>query len=145
MKEITNPLLQTIAVRGDFMVGTFELRQGASPIGCVTVERQGLYYRIACRCSLTGEVMHRLVVVCGEKREDLGTLVPMDGAFGIEKRIPVKRLGEGTPEFLLLPKHGTPEGKFIPVYPEEPFSYMSRLKDAYLAQRDGQLGVVLRE
>ena len=127
------------------MIGTFEIMQGTSSIGKVTVERQGLYYRIRCRCSLTGEVMHHLVVSSGEKREDLGTLVPFDGAFGLEKRIPVKKLGEGEPEFHLLPKHSSPDGKFIPVYPEEPFSYLARLKDAYLETRNGQLGIVLRE
>ena len=127
------------------MVGTFEIMQGPSSIGRVTVERQGLYYRIVCRCSLTGEVMHHLVVSSDGNREDLGTLVPYQGAFGLEKRVPVKRLGEGIPEFLLLPKHSSPDGKFIPVYPEEPFSYMSRLKDAYLETRNGQLGVVIRE
>ena len=127
------------------MVGTFEIKQGTSTIGKVTVERQGLYYRIVCRCSLTGEVMHHLVVSSGEKREDLGTLVPFDGAFGLEKRIPVKKLGEGEPEFHLLPKHSSPDGKFISVYPEEPFSYLARLKDAYLETRNGQLGIVLRE
>ena len=127
------------------MIGTFEIKQGTGTIGKVTVERQGLYYRIACRCSLTGEVMHHLVVSSGERREDLGTLVPVDGAFGLEKRIPVKKLGEGEPEFHLLPKHSSPDGKFIPVYPEEPFSYLSRLKDAYLETRNGQLGIIIRE
>ena len=127
------------------MIGTFEIMQGTSTIGKVTVERQGLYYRIRCRCSLTGEVMHRLVVSSGEKREDLGTLVPFDGAFGLEKRVPVKKLGEGKPTFQLLPKHSSPNGRFIPVYPEEPFSYMSRLKEAYLEARNGQLGLTIPE
>lgn len=127
------------------MVGTFEIKQGSSSIGSVTVERQGLYYRIRCRCSLTGEVMHHLVVSCGEKREDLGTLVPFDGAFGLDKRVPVKKLGDGEPKFQLLPKHSSPNGKFYPIYPEEPFSYLSRLKDAYLEVRNGQLGLIIPE
>ena len=127
------------------MIGTYELTQGRSRIGSVQIEREGLYYRISCRCSLTGEVMHHLVVSSGEKREDLGTLVPLDGAFGLEKRVPVKKLGEGDPTFQLLPKHSSPNGRFIPVYPEEPFSYMSRLKEAYLEARNGQLGLTIPE
>ena len=125
------------------MVGTYEIRLGSSPVGQITVERQGLYYRFSCRCNQKG--MYRLVVSCDGKREDLGTLVPMEGAFGLEKRIPVKRLGEGKPEFLLTSKENVRKEKFVPVYPEEPFSYMSRLKDAYLARRDGQLGLIFRE
>ena len=127
------------------MVGVFEIKDGASSVGEATVEQQGLYYRISCRCHLTGKEMHRLMVICNEKQEDLGTLVPMDGVFGLEKRIPVKRLGEGIPEFMLMSKDRAQKGKFIPVYPEEPFSYMSRLKDAYLERRNGQLGIVIAQ
>ena len=126
------------------MIGIFEIKEGGGPVGQVTVEQQGLYYRISCRCSLTEKAMRRLVVVSGDKREDLGTLVPMEGVFGLEKRIPVKRLGNGKPEFFLMGKENTKREKYVPVYPEEPFSYMSRLKDAYLERRNGQLGIVIR-
>ena len=64
------------------MIGIFEIKEGGGPVGQVTVEQQGLYYRISCRCSLTEKTMRRLVVVSGDKREDLGTLVPMEGVFG---------------------------------------------------------------
>ena len=127
------------------MVGVFEIKDGSSSVGKATVQQQGLYYGISCRCCLEKQGMYRLIVYCNEKQEDLGTLVPMDGAFGLEKRIPVKRLGEGTPEFLLMSKDRIRKEKYVPVYPEEPFSYMSRLKDAYLERRNGQLGIVIRE
>ncbi len=127
------------------MVGCYEIRQGDKSLGTVRVEKQGLYYRFSCRCSLTGEVMHRLVVVTDGGKTDLGVCVPMEGAFGVEKRIPCKQIGTGTPEFQLLPKHEQMKGQFVPVYPEEPFSYMARLKDTYLATRDGQIGVVITE
>ena len=126
------------------MVGVFEIKDGGCTVGKATVEQQGLYYKISCRCNLTGKGMYRLTVFCDEKQEDLGTLVPLDGVFGLEKRIPVKRLGEGNPEFLLRSKDSVRREKFVPVYPEEPFTYMSRLKDAYLERRNGQLGIVIR-
>ena len=125
------------------MVGTYEIRLGSSSVGCVTVERQGLYYRFRCQCNLKG--MYRLVVSCGGKQEDLGTLIPSGGVFGLEKRTPVKRLGEGTPEFELVTKESVRREKFVPVYPEEPFSYMSRLKDAFLERREGTPGLIFRE
>ena len=127
------------------MVGVFEIKDGSSSVGKATVQQQGLYYRISCRCRLPREGMHRLLVVCNEKQEDLGTLVPIDDVFGLEKRIPVKRLGEGSPQFQLIAKGNPGTRKFAPVYPEEPFTYMSRLKEAYLERRDGQLGIVIRE
>ena len=127
------------------MVGTYEIRRGNETVGTATVEKQGLYYRICCRCRVSGEGMRRIVVTCGKQREDLGICVPMDGDFGLDRKIPCKRFGAGNPEFSLLPKYPDMAGKFVPVYPDEPFAYMTRLKDAYLQVRDGQPGIVLTE
>ena len=127
------------------MVGTYEIMKGSSSVGQVVVERQGLYYRFFCRCELVDKEIYRLMVSCNGNREKLGTLVPMDGFWGLEKRIPAKRLREGKPEFFLMSKDCISKGKFVPVYPEEPFSYLSRLKDAYLERREGQLGLVIWE
>ena len=117
---------------------------GSQLAGKVQVLRQGLYYRFICRCQVTGDVVCRLSVTCGNKRESLGVVVPMDGGFGLDTKVAVKRLGEGEMTFVLLPKHEVLTGKFVPIYPEEPFSYIARLKDAYLARKDGQIGVVIR-
>ena len=117
---------------------------GSQLAGKVQVLRQGLYYRFICRCQVTGDVVCRLSVTCGDKRESLGVVVPMDGGFGLDTKVAVKRLGEGERPFVLLPKHEVLTGKFVPIYPEEPFSYIARLKDAYLARKDGQIGVVIR-
>ena len=127
------------------MVGTYEIRRGTEPVGTATVDRQGLYYKFSCRCHISGEGMRRIVVDCGDVREDLGICVPVDGAFGLEKKIPCKRFGEGKPAFFLLPKYPDIYGKFVPIYPDEPFAYMARLKDAYLQVREGQPGIVIRE
>lgn len=75
---------------------------GNRPVGKVQVTRQGLYYRFLCRCQLTGDVMCRLWVSCGDKRESLGLVVPVDGGFGLNTSLPIKRLGEGGLNFSKL-------------------------------------------
>ena len=50
--------------------------------------------------------MCRLFVRCGSREENLGIVVPMDGGFGLDTRIPVKRLGEGEMEFRLADIRG---------------------------------------
>lgn len=115
-------------------------------MGKVQVERQGLYYRIHCRCQMTGEIMCCLQAQCGDRQENLGVVVPMDGGFGLDTRLPVKRLGEGELSFTLTPKNGQAQkGTFIPLAPEEPFAYISRLKDAFLERQGNVLGVVIPE
>ena len=127
------------------MVGTYEIRRGNDVVGTATVEKQGLYYRFCCRCKITGEGMRRIVITCGKQREDLGVCVPIDGDFGMDKKIPCNHFGAEKPEFLLLPKYPDAQGKFVPVYPDEPFAYMSRLKDAFLEVREGLPGVLIPE
>ena len=125
------------------MEGVYGVHFGNRPVGKVSVQRQGLYYRFQCRCQLTEGFVCRLRVSCQDRQENLGILIPMEGGFGLDTRLPVKRLGEGVPEFTVVPKHESISGTFVPVYPEEPFAYISRLKKAYLSRKDGQLGIVL--
>ena len=118
--------------------------EGKQAVGKVQVFRQGLYYRFLCRCCIPAGAVKRIWVSCGEKQESLGVLVPMGDGFGLETRLPVKRLGEGELTFSLEQKLEKPEGKFVPIIPEEPFAYIERLKEAYLVKKDGQVGVVFQ-
>ena len=113
--------------------------------GTVKVEKQGLYYSFSCRCSIPGKAVHRLVALCGDRRVDLGICVPVGDGFGIEKKVPCKQFADGKPEFLLVSKTERRERKFVPVYPEEPFAYMTKLKNAFMEIRDGQVGLSIPE
>ncbi len=127
------------------MEGNHTLTFGSREVGQVRVTREGLYYRFSCTCRMPGDVISRVTVSCGGKTESLGILVPGAGGFALETKLPVKRLGQGDPVFTVVPNSQVVAGKFIPIKPEEPFTYIERLKDAYLARRNGELGIVLRE
>ena len=71
--------------------------------------------------------------------------MPIGDSFGLDTRRPVKRLGEGVLSFRLVSKHDAPRTHFAPISPEEPFAYLQRLKDAYLAEKDGQIGAQWEE
>lgn len=146
MRYSKPPLTHRLAARGAFhLVGDYDVFFGTRQSGRVQVRRQGLYYRFTCRCRLSGEVVCRLYVSCGGKRENLGVLVPMDGGFGLDTQIPVKRLGEGEPVFTLIPKHNSPSGRFVPIVPEEPFAYIERLKTSFLVRKYGQMGILIED
>ena len=129
------------------MVGSFNLSGNVGCPGTVKVEKQGLYYRFSCRCQNPGAGMYRLQVQTSVGNVDLGLCVPVDGAFGMEKRMACKHFGSGDPVFTLVPDGLRKEeaGKLVAVYPEEPFSYLHRLQDAFLEIRDGQPYIRLRE
>ena len=127
------------------MVGNYEVKFGAKTVGKVQVTRQGLYFRFVCRCMIAADSVTKLVVSCGGKRENLGVLIPSDDGFSLDKKHPVKKFEEGVPEFYLAPRHDAVHGKFVPIYPEEPFAYIARLKGAFLTSKNGQVGVLLKE
>jgi len=109
--------------------------------GKVLVQRRGLYYHFFCRCNLTGNNIYRLMVTCGSVQENLGILVPEEDSFVLNTSLPVKRIGEGEMSFVLRPKQESLTGSFVPISPEEPFSYISRLKESFLLYQNGQPGI----
>lgn len=150
------------------MAETYEIKYGDASAGTAQMEKQGLYCSFSCRCRLPDDGLYRIHVISGDSREDLGICVPMDGAFGMDKRIPAKRLGEGEMRFELVSKDWKPqaavtpqpaepaveeeistpepvEETFVPVSEEEPFEHLDKLENAMLAEQDGQIGIIIQE
>lgn len=127
------------------MEGTHQILMGEEEIGRAEVTREGLYYRFSCRCKLAGEVIHRLVVDTGEAEENLGIPAPQGEWFALTKRLPISRFRGKTSVIRARPRSIVLQEDFIPLKPEEPFSYLHRLKEARLTRRDGQLGLIFPE
>ena len=125
------------------MEGTYVITQFGEAVGQATVRRQGLYWQFTCRCDLSGEMVCRVRVTCGGREADLGILVPEGGQFRLVTRVAASKLGSGTPEFICQPRRPELKGKFIPLRPEEPFAYLHRLEDAFLARQNGQIGLMI--
>ena len=119
------------------------LYQGSQEIGRVRLEPEGLYYRISCSCRLTGEIMCKVQLILGDTIRNLGVLVPDGGCFTTNTRVPQKLFTGLEPRFEVIPHLRADHSTFIPVYPEEPFVYLSRLKHAHLERREGCTGIVL--
>ena len=112
--------------------------------GKVTVSRKGLYYHFHCRCIMNCDAIFRLILLIGSHQESLGILVPFEDAFTLKTSIPVKKLKEGEWLFQILPQyHST--GSFVPIHPEEPFAYISRLKESFLIYHNGQPGIKIEK
>ena len=125
------------------MEGIYGVYFGKELAGKVQVTKKGLYYHFYCRCQLGKNIICRLTAVCDDRKTNLGVVVPAGDGFGLETKLACKHLGDGPVQFWLIPKHSYPEGKFIPISPEEPFAYISRLKQAYLIRQNGQVGIIL--
>lgn len=125
------------------MNNEYDITIGEQIVGQAIIEKLGLYYNISCTCSLTGQVIYRVIVRCGDREENLGVCVPGKESFVLHTKIPIKRLGEGEFSFRAVPRHGELQGKFIPLCPEEPFGYIDRLYAAYLSVRENKVGIII--
>ncbi len=121
----------------------FDIYLGKQSIGKATVTRQGMYGCIVCKCHISGQVPYRVELKAGEKFQDLGLLVPENGWFTLTKRVPIRFLEGAELKFDALPARGELNGKFVPISAEEPFRYLSRLENAYLARRGKLQGIVI--
>lgn len=126
------------------MEKNYDIHMGNEVVGRASLEKEGLYWKIHCRCQLSGDVAHQVMVMAGEEI-NLGILVPEDGAFCLTKRIAMKRFADAEPEFRIKPRTPKTEQSFQPITPDEPFSYIEKLKNAYLEEKDGEIGVTLPE
>ena len=127
------------------MEGTYDVLLGNQKMGSATLTVQGLYLQIACKCPLSGDVMYDLILSIDDQKHKLGLLIPEDGSFTIRKKIPAKQIGQGRLQFTLKARHASIMGQFFPVKPDEPFAYINRIENAYVASRDGELGLILSE
>lgn len=127
------------------MEGNYPIYHGTQQVGQANITRRGLYYQFDCRLRLSGAVIFRLEIRCGDITENLGVPVPEGSIFVLRKTLPANRFPQEKPEFQILPKHEPMNEFFVPLHPDEPFAYLARLQDARLQRRGDQLGIVLRE
>ena len=103
--------------------------------------RRGLYWVVSCRCDAQRGKGKRLLVLGSNGKTDLGLLYWVDGGFGLDVTVPVKRLGEGELCFTLGGPMGNTE--CIMLDPMRPFDYLDRLEWCRFALRDGKPCIVL--
>lgn len=125
------------------MEGKYPVMAGNETVGWAWVTRQGLYYGIHCRCNLEKDEIIKLRLVNEESTQHVGILAPIDGKFGLDTQIPMKRLGQKIWRFEAISGKTALEDRFIPVFPEKPFPNLACLKDARFERRGDQIGVAI--
>ena len=126
------------------MEGVYPIYENDQVLGQAQIDRQGLYYHFLCRIHRNGSQILQLQIQWADKTENLGVPVPEGSCFVLRKKLPVSRCGRGEPRFVLSPRH-PPKERFVPLYPDCPFSDLSYLENARLQYRNAQPGILLQE
>lgn len=110
--------------------------------GHVAVSREGLYYRFQCRVKLPANRICRLQLCGDHDRIDLGILIPVNGLYELDKKIPAKYLKDESFTFKLIDKQS--KDKFIPIFENKPFSHICQIHNGCFCVRDGIPGILIR-
>lgn len=129
---------------GELFMGTYQVYQGQETIGTAETETEGLYTKVSCTCRIDGSILYRLVAEHEGQKADFGILIPMGDQFGVRTKIATKKIPADA-VFRIVPKNKVAGQKFIPVYPEEPFSYIEQLKHSVFLRKNGQAGILIDE
>lgn len=127
------------------MTGQYEVTVGTQRVGQMDVRQIGLYYHFSCCCALSGEIIQRVLMKMEGREYNLGILVPEGGKFRLRTRIPVRIIQTGTPKFCVVPFHRKERENFVPIAPEEPFAYLTKLRQAYMVREGDRVGIAFRE
>lgn len=127
------------------MVKIYDLIHQGKCIGNVKVEKSGLYYNVSCVCRPETTGIHRIIAAGNSAEVDLGICVPMASEFGLETKVPIKKLGNGPLIFRIIHNDCRMREIFVAIHENEPFEFLSHLDCAKLIYRDGQAGVLLKQ
>lgn len=121
---------------------TYQISNGNQIIGVAQVSKEGLYYKIACHCKLPMNAIHRIYVSNDTVERDLGICVPQGGEFVLERKIPIKHIGQDKLKFYTGKKKEKEEVYKVPVCRDEPFEAMKIIRRGRFAIHDGKPYIV---
>lgn len=127
------------------MKQTFTIFRAGETVGEASVEREGLYCRVRCRCRGLEKKILRVEVRSEAGKVSLGVLIPNGDEWELETRIAAKRFGDDL-RFAIAgegEEYREKQETFVPVAEGEAFAYLDRLVGAHMAQEDGRIGVVI--
>ncbi len=125
------------------MDGTWSVYFEDRSVGTCRIGREGLYYRFSCRCNRVRDGICRLLLKCGDRTVDLGILIPVDGGYGLDKKLPMRHMPEGEPRFIVKLQLEQADRRFVPVQEGEKCAFLTGLTDARFGKQDGEVGVFL--
>ena len=108
--------------------------------GTAELAKEGLYWRISCRCQLPIMGKHTVKIQQEVSLINLGLCVPYENGFGLNTWISAKKIGQGSIRFLLCKEE---KGQFIPL--TIPFAYIKLITKGTLRFENGQYGVYISE
>ncbi len=141
--ECKIPLLHRVQQGVIFVLGEYPVFFAGSQVGKASVTQEGMFWRVRCQCKASADVPFAIQANWGTETLDLGLCAKSGEELTLTTRINRKKTPQGRPVFRMFAKHRNIADLFAPIRPEEPFAYISKLKDAYLICKGDQKGIMI--
>lgn len=120
----------------------YEITLNGKPLGTATIETQGLYYRISCRCLLPDKKIHTIWIRWSDGSRKLGVCVPQGQYFCLDTKVPMKYFPLTG---LCFEIDYRAENEFFPIDARKPFIHIDKLQQSRFDVRDDRLGLIIPE
>ena len=121
------------------MILTEPVYRGDVPVGTVELEKQGMFYRIRCRCAVADKEEYLLCCVRDDGTAHLGIYRTGNE---LVVRAPIKEIGSG--QFVLTEK----DPDLLPIFQlddaESIITILKNLPYLQMVHRKGEVGVIIR-
>ena len=128
--------------QGGMIMDSFQVTCRGVPVGEVTMELLGLYCRIRCVCTVRQGV-YRLLDRRDTGDFSVGICEPIQGGYGLDKKIPSKYMDTGSHCFVLMDIHEQ-KGAFYPISETMPLSVLSQPEKCRFEVRDNVPWIVVK-
>ncbi len=118
-----------------------EIKMDGKTVGMATMEKEGLYYRICCKCHFADRQIHTVWVLWKTGSRKLGVCVPEGRYACLNTKIPAKHIPDEALSFEIDYRQND---FFYPVEAGKPLGCMDKLINARFAVADGKPGLVVK-
>ena len=120
------------------MIDEVSIKLDDCSVGVGKLERMGLYYSIHCICNFSVDGIYKLLISGNKGSVILGTCIPKGKRYILEKKIPIKAVGEENLQITVLANTGTGKQSKVRVTESEEFPYIGKLKHSrFIRDSDG--------
>lgn len=123
----------------------FPIYYGQLECGNATIEKQGLYCRIYCKCNLPTKEPCKVILKTLENSIHLGTFLKVGDTYIVDTKIPSKYISGKKIEFRIVGPRNEDNSEFFPIREDMPFPHLHMLNRARMRQFNGQIGVIFTE
>lgn len=136
-----SPPWRITMTQGGYFLMRYEVWLQERQVGEVSLETEGRFYILNCKCFLPSTGIYKLMALTSAKNISIGTLIPEKGEYLLKRSIPMHKL-ESIKKFCIERVHTQ---TFMPVTENDPITFFDKMEMVCYHNREGIPGILIKE